>query len=71
MGTQTSRRRRLDLRVFKILWPIGAAVLLTVVLLFILRAASSLATWTEVYGPTGGFTVEECSTEPNRLGARI
>ncbi|MDH3684306.1 MAG: hypothetical protein OEV40_30660, partial [Acidimicrobiia bacterium] len=52
-------------------WPIGAAVLLTMVLLFILRAASSLATWTEVYGPTGGFTVEECSTEPNRLGARI
>lgn len=70
-GTESVRRRRFDLRSLELLWPIGVAILLAVVVVLVLQALGSLTSWNEVYGPKGAYTVDACETEASRLGSRI
>ena len=52
------------------LWPAVVGIVLVVALVLLLRGLGVLGSWSEIYGPSGRFVVEECAATPGRLSAR-
>ncbi|MGI9614767.1 MAG: hypothetical protein ACR2QO_17785 [Acidimicrobiales bacterium] len=52
------------------LWPVAAGFLLLASVLLLLEGVGVLGSWTEIYGPSGQFVVEECAVSAGRLATR-
>ena len=57
-------------RALAILAPVAVAVALVVAVVLLLRGVGVLGSWSEIYGPSGRFVVDECATGTERFAAR-